>query len=423
MFYFYFFRLILTISCVIFFHSGVTADYKILDKIVATAEKDVITESEIREEIINTLEIQDFKKIPTSDLKKIRSDILKKLIEKKIILQYASGINLLPSEQEVEMVIGNIASTNNISIVELEKEIINDGLSIQKFKNNLRYELTIQKIKDREIMPYVNISEYEIDGWLKNKQQNSENEYKVFHILLKKDNPNKDKVINKIFNNSNTFNFPEIAKNYSDGPNALNGGDLGWKKIQELPEIFVSFISQSKPGQVSEAIESPNGIHFLWVEDIKFSQSKKIFVRQYKFQQVLLKNNSLVDNIELESKLKNIKNLILDGLEFSEAVKQYSDDQYNIDSSKLDWINYNNLLPEFRLNLNEYPKKNILGPFKTELGWHLVKIYDFREQDFTNEAEKQTARIEIARNKTELRFKDWVDALIKNSKIKYFEDI
>lgn len=422
MLYSFHLKLTLTIFCIIFFHSALTDDYKILDKIVATAEKDVITESEIRNEILNNLEIKDLSKIPTSDLKKIRTDVLKKLIEKKVILQYAESINLLPSQQEIEMVVSNIASNNNITIEELEKEITNDGLSFQEFKNDLRYKLTIQKIKDREIMPYINISEYEIDGWIKNKQINSENEFKIFHILLKQDNPNKDKAIKEIKSIKNNIDFSEIATKYSDGPNALNGGELGWKKIQDLPEIFADFILQAKPGEISGFIESPNGSHVLLVEDIKTSQQEKILVRQYKFQQILLKNSSIVDNIELENKLKNINNLVSDGLEFSEAVKRYSDDQFNIDPKKLEWINYNNLLPEFRLNLSEYPKKDIIGPFKTEMGWHLVKIYDFREQDFTNEAEKQTAKIEIARNKTEIRFKDWIDALIKNSKIKYFED-
>jgi len=422
MLYSFHLKLILAIFCIIFFHSALTDDYKILDKIVATAEKDVITESEIRNEILNNLEIKDLSKIPTSDLKKIRTDVLKKLIEKKVILQYAESINLLPSQQEIEMVVSNIASNNNITIEELKKEITNDGLSFEEFKNDLRYKLTIQKIKDREIMPYINISEYEIDGWIKNKQKNSENEFKIFHILLKQDNPNKDKAIKEIKSIKNNIDFSEIATKYSDGPNALNGGELGWKKIQDLPEIFADFILQAKPGEISGFIESPNGSHVLLVEDIKTSQQEKILVRQYKFQQILLKNSSIVDNIELENKLKNINNLVSDGLEFSEAVKRYSDDQFNIDPKKLEWINYNNLLPEFRLNLSEYPKKDIIGPFKTEMGWHLVKIYDFREQDFTNEAEKQTAKIEIARNKTEIRFKDWIDALIKNSKIKYFED-
>ncbi len=412
----------IAIFCLIFFHSAFTDNYKILDKIVATAEKDVVTESEITDEILNNLEIKDISKIPNSDLKKIRADVLKKLIEKKIILQYAESINLLPSEQEIEMVMNNIASNNNLTIEELRKQIINDGVSLQNFKNDMRYRLTIQKIKDREIMPYINISEYEILGWLKNKQQNSNVEFKVFHILLRHDNPNRDMALKEIRNIKNINNFSEIASKFSDGPNALNGGELGWKKIQDLPEIFTDFILQAKPGDISNTIESPNGSHFLLVEDIKKSQQEKVLVRQYKFQQILLKNNAIVDSNELENKLINIKSLIGDGLDFSKAVKQYSDEQFNFDSDKLEWINYNNLLPEFRLNLNEYPKKNIIGPFKTEIGWHLVKIYDFREQDFSNEVEKQTAKIEIARNKTEIRFKDWIDALIKNSKIKYYED-
>ena len=122
------------------------------------------------------------------------------------------------------------------------------------------------------------------------------------------------------------------------------------------------------------------------------------------------------------NKLINIKNSILDGLDFSKAIKLYSDDQFNIDPNKINWINLDDLLPEFREKIVVFPKENLIGPFKTQLGWHLVKVYDFREADFTSEAEHQRIKIEIARNKAELRFEDWLEALITNSKIKYFED-
>jgi peptidyl-prolyl cis-trans isomerase SurA len=395
-------------------------DYELLDRIIATAEKDVVTEKEVLNEISKNYIYQ---KIPKNELQKIKKETLKSLIEKKIILQYAEKLNIMPSEQEIGIVLKNIAQKNGMTVEEFEKQFESEKEKIVAFKKDLKFQLTIQKIKDREIMPYVNVSNYEIDAWLNKKKTESNKEYKISHILLKEINAEKEEIIKKILNPINTEKFSSYAKIYSEGPNAEIGGDLGWNKINDLPEIFVEFISNAKTGQISNPIKSSNGIHILKVESIKNDLNvKTVMVRQLQFQQILLKANAISSDEDLKKKLENYKNLVDDGLEFYEAVKLYSDDQFNIDPKKLEWVNFDNLLPEFRNNISIVNNKNIYGPFKTELGWHLVKVYDFREIDLSNDLEKQTAKIEIARNKTDLRFQDWLEALINNSKIKYFED-
>jgi peptidyl-prolyl cis-trans isomerase SurA len=395
-------------------------DYELLDRIIATAEKDVVTEKEVLNEISKNYIYQE---IPKNELQKIKKETLKFLIEKKIILQYAENLNIMPSEQEIGIVLKNIAQKNGMTVEEFEKQFESEKEKIVAFKKDLKFQLTIQKIKDREIMPFVNVSNYEIDAWLNKKKTESNKEYKISHILLKEINAEKEEIIKKILNPINTEKFSSYAKIYSEGPNAEIGGDLGWNKINDLPEIFVEFISNAKTGQISNPIKSSNGIHILKVESIKNDLNvETVMVRQLQFQQILLKANAISSDEDLKKKLENYKNLVDDGLEFYEAVKLYSDDQFNIDPKKLEWVNFNNLLPEFRNNISVVNNKNIYGPFKTELGWHLVKVYDFREIDLSNDLEKQTAKIEIARNKTDLRFQDWLEALINNSKIKYFED-
>ena len=398
-------------------------NYEVLDRIVVSVEKDVVTQREINEEISKKLKSNDIKKIPANDLKEIQKETIKYLIKKKLIEQYAKRLNLEPSNEEIDLIINNILKENNITLELLQKELINSGSNFDDFKMDLIYKLTIQKIKDREIMPYVNVSKYEIDSLLKVKKTNSDQKYKLSHILIKHENPKKEIYIKSIKNLKDPADFPSLAIKYSDGPYADKGGDLGWNKKDDLPSIFVDFVTSAKPNEISQEIESSNGIHFLKLEDIsKENEEKKVLVRQYKFQQILLKNNVISSDDDQSNKLINIKNSILDGLDFSKAIKLYSDDQFNIDPNKINWINFDDLLPEFRDKIIAFPKENLIGPFKTQLGWHLVKVYDFREADFTSEAEHQRIKIEIARNKAELRFEDWLEALITNSKIKYFDD-
>jgi peptidyl-prolyl cis-trans isomerase SurA len=135
-----------------------------------------------------------------------------------------------------------------------------------------------------------------------------------------------------------------------------------------------------------------------------------------------LKKNYISTDEEQEKKLDNFKNLIIDGLDFNEAVKLYSEDQTQINPKNLDWINYDNLLPEFRNQLGNYPEKKLIGPFKTDLGWHLIKVYDFRNNDISDDASRGLTKITLARKKTELRYIDWLDALKKNSSIKFIKN-
>lgn len=396
-------------------------DYELKDKMIAIAEKEAITLYEINKEIKKNYPEINNHNLPDKQFQEIWDRTLDFLITKKLIIQYAENLKINVSKEELDFAIAGIIESNNISFEILEKDLVNQNSSINELRNEIQYQLLIRKIKDREIMPYVNISEYEIDAFLKNEEYDDDTEYKLSHILIKHENSKKDSILNML--QKNKVDFKVVAKDYSDGPNADAYGDLGWNKLNEIPNIFVNFAKDAKVGEISQPIESSNGIHFLRLEEIRNSKKTETMkMRQYKFQQILLKNNAILSNEEIEKKLINMKNLILDGLDFSEAVKMYSEDKFNLDSNKLQWVDHNNLLPEFTNNINNSNQKEIIGPFKTEVGWHLVKIYDQRENDITSLATREKAKIKIARKKTEIRFEDWLQALKQNSRIKIFKE-
>ena len=401
--------------------ASLAKDYELKDKMIAIAEKEAITISEIHKEIEKKYPEINSHNLPDNQFQEIWDGALQSLITKKLITQYAENIKINVSKEEVDFAISGIIKSNNISLEILEKDLINQNSSINEFRDEIQYQLLIRKIKDREIMPYVNISEYEIDALLKKEEYDGDTEYKLSHILIKNENPKKDAIQNML--RENNLSFKAIAKDYSDGPNAEAYGDLGWNKLNEIPNIFINFVKTAKVEEISGPIESSNGIHFLKLEEVRNSKKIELIkMRQYKFQQILLKNNAISSNEETEKKLINIKNLILDGLDFNEAVKLYSEDKFNLDPNKLQWVDHNNLLPEFTNNINNSNQKDMIGPFKTEVGWHLVKIYNQRENDITSLAIREKAKIEIARKKTELRFEDWLQALKQNSRIKIFKE-
>ena len=409
--------------CIIFSSASFAANskYELLDKIIAFVEKEVVTEKELEREIIKIKQSQDSQRSYLNQ-KEIKKEALDTLIHKKLLNQFSKTLGITTSPEEIDFFIQNILKNNNLTLAELQNDLLNSGLTLEELKKDIRDNLTIKKIKESQIMPYINVSKYEIDAWLKknNAIKDSKSEYKLLHILIKNDV--EQIKLRKILDKVKEEDFRLLAKNESDGPNAQIGGDLGWNTLETLPTIFVEKVKEMNINDVV-IINSSNGTHLLKLEDKKNNQdSNKKFISEYRFQQILLKQTTLTSDNDLKNKIENIKNLVLDGLDFMQAVKNYSEDTFTTNSNELNWVNIESLLPEYKKQFEAYPKESLIGPFKTQLGWHLVFIYDYRERDVTNESNREIAKLELIRAKSELRFKDWLDVLIENSKIKIVED-
>jgi len=395
--------------------------YELLDRVIAVIEKDVITLSELQKEEEKVIQNFVQQKRPIYSPADVKKEAMDNLIQKKIIIQYAEQQRIVTSPEEIEFFINNILERNNIKLEDLENDLNKSNSSLNDFKNELDYNLTLKKVKQREIMPYVNISDYEVDAWIKDQEKIFQDEYLILHILLKNISE-KDKKVGEIIAEAQLNGFREAAIKYSDGPNADNGGDLGWNTTDTLPVLFAENVVGMKEGEL-QTFTSDNGTHIIKIEKIKSSSpTEKRFISEYKFQQILLKKNNFVSDEILKEKIDGHKNLILNGMDFNDAIKKYSDDTIFKDDKELEWVNVENLLPAFREQFTQYPKENILGPFKTELGWHLVKILDFRESDVTDQSIRDSAKLQIANAKTELRFRDWFQNLLESSNVRYVED-
>jgi len=398
-------------------------EYELLDKIVVIVEKDIISESEIKEELNKKINLLQANEINNTNLKELEKQTIQYLIEKKLIIQYAQLINLTPSNEEIEIVFQQILTNNKINLETLKIELEQQGQNIFEFKDDLKFQLTLQKIKDKEIAPFIKISDYEIEDWLNKNSINDDVDYRISHIIIKKNNPEITHIIDLINEKLKITSFENLALEYSDGPNKDKYGDLGWNKIQDLPDIFKDFIIKAAENEISKWIESDNGFHLLKMQKIKKENEEiKETIKQYKFQQILLKPNPINQDDEIQKKMNYIKNQIDSGLDFSDAVKLYSEDQFNLDKSNLEWINFDNLLPDFRVHLLDYAKEKLIGPFKTDFGWHLIKVYDFREKNISDNLMKEKARVSLIRKKIDLRYQDWVKGLIQNSTIKYLKE-
>ena len=402
-------------------------DYEPLDKIVAVVEKDVITKKEMEHGIASFnkgLQGSNSNNLPSE--KEIREIVLDELIEKKIISQYAEQSQIIIDIQQIDNALKNIAANNNITLEQLKESAKKSG-GLDDLYEEVRFQLTLRTIKERAIFSQINISDYEIKKFIEKERLRNPDQYSISHILLKKNSGDENQLtlkLEKVLIELQNRPFDEVAQELSDGPYAEKGGLMGWFELNSLPNIFVEHVKGMSVGEISKPFLSDNGYHILLVNEMQSKSTKeKIYSTQYNINQILLKKNQVTAENDLISKLNNIKNQISDGLPFAEAASQYSEDLSSAKKNgELGWVDRNNLLPEFQVELDNASNNSIVGPFKTAAGWHLIELIAKRDKDITEESQSLSARLQLLNYKAEIKYKDWFHDLKQQSNIEILTD-
>jgi len=409
-----------TIQNFFLFSSVYSAEkYIEVDKIIAIVEAQTITNSELKkkkESVSKALSQQE--NVMPSD-KKITKLSLDQLITEKLVIEYAQLQGIEVNDERLNNVINNIAQSNNISVEEFIKEVERDGSSFSDFREDIRIQLIFENVKKRIISANIRISEFEIDNFIELQKERTPTKYNYSHIFIENIRDGADNVdfeatknkLNKVTNQLKENNFEEMAIDYSDGPMASKGGLIGSKAIDEIPDIFIESLKSMNIGETSQPIKSSGGYHLIKLNKIKEFEMETIIVRQSKAKQILLKKNQIISEDDIEKRLANIRNLIVEGMSFSEAAEKYSEDGSAANQGDLGWLNPGDTIPEFEKEMDNLKIDEISQPVKTALGWHLIQVTDRREKDLSSESLRQKVKEILLKQKTEIRFKDWVMTL------------
>jgi peptidyl-prolyl cis-trans isomerase SurA len=390
-----------------------------VDKIIAIVETQTITNSELNEKNKKIREALSQKGESVPSDKKITKLSLDQLITEKLVAEYGLMQGISISEEQLNNVMNNIAKNNNFSNEELIKEIEKDGSSYSGFRDDIRMQLLFDQVKKRIISVSIKISEFEIDNFIELQKERTPTKYNYSHIFIENIKNDFDDVeveetknkLKKVMKQLKENNFDKVAMDYSDGPMAENGGLMGSKIINEIPDIFVESLKSMNEGDISKTIKSSGGYHFIKLNQIEEFEMESIIVRQSKVKQILLKKNQIVSEDDIYKKLANIRNLIIEGMSFSEAAEKYSEDNSAANKGDLGWLNPGDTIPEFEREMDNLELNEISEPFKTALGWHLIQLNDRREKDLSSESLRQRVKESLLKQKTEIRFNDWVKSL------------
>lgn len=400
------------------FNASAADDIIKMDRIIAIVDKNAITEQEL-EEKVRTVSAQfatQGKELPSE--KVLRKQILERLIVDNLQLQLATERGIKVNDTQLDKTIGRIAEQNKMDLDTFKIALENDGIQYYKFREDMRTEITISRLKEVEVNKRVNVSDGEVDNYL-TTQENSKNgqeaEYALSHILIRtpeESSPEdldaaKTKIeeVLSLLNNGETFE--QVSAKLSDAPNALEGGSMGWRNSSQLPPPFVALLQDMQVGDISKPIRSPNGLHIIKITDKRTADSTLI-VDQTRVRHILMKLNEVVSEQEAKQKMESLKERLDNGAKFEDLARQYSEDGSANSGGDLGWVNPGDTVPEFEKTMNDLSLEEISPPTRSPFGWHIIQVLERRKQDMTQDAARVKARNAIRKRKSEEAYRDWL---------------
>lgn len=406
-----------------------------LDSVVAVVNDDVITERELQKRIgFYQLETNDAM-MPPVDI--LRSQVLNLLIDQIVAMQTASRFGLEVSKDTVDQAINDLLKRNNLSKEKLKNLLVKQKLTFKDYQNMVQKELIVQQVLQKEVAGRINIPKQEVDKYLNSLayDHNNVTEYLLSDILIslpdvpsshdmQKANAKAERIIKKLAAGGD---FKELAVNYSEAPNALQGGSLGWRRMEEIPSLFAEKVEAMRAGEYIGPIKTPNGIHILKLQEIKGAKVRHVFT-EHKTRHILIKV-AIIDNEDtVKAKLVDLRDRIKKGESFKDLAKQYSQDPVSAaKGGSLGWVPPGVMVAEFEKTMKAQKIGEVSKPFRSEYGWHILVVESKREQDNTQEYYANELRKKIYQRKfaeesqnfiRRLRNMSFVDILLKDHNTK-----
>lgn len=387
-----------------------------LDKIVAVVDEDVILQSELDRAVSNILAQAQSSggQLPPRDV--IEKQVLERLILTRVQVERASSTGIQVGDSEIDQSVARIAAQNKLTLEQLRTSLERDGFSFDEFRKSMRDELTIQRFRQRYAQSRVQITDTEIDILLASDSLKT-GEVRLQHILVgvsdsaspvdvQTAREKAERVVREV--SAGTLSFQQAAIKYSEGQQALEGGDLGWRRYEEVPTVFSDLVAGMKKGDVSQPIRGPNGFHIIRIADEREDTSAKA-IKEFKARHIVISPSELQTEEQSIARIGKLREQAVAGGDFAELARKYSQDDNTANlGGDMNWF----VAGEYGARVTEVVEslKNgeISEPFRTELGWHILKREDSRERDRTEEYLRGQAREAIMRRKAEEEFENYL---------------
>ena len=382
-----------------------------IDRIAAVVDEDVILQSELDRAERNILSqyASHPEQLPPRDV--LQRQLLERMVLVRLQVARAAQTGIRVSDEQVDAAIANIARQNNVSLDQMRAQLAGQGQSFTDFRNSVRDELTSQALRQRFAQTRIHISEAEVEAAMA-AQASGGTQYHLAHILIAMPEgatpeqiATAQKKIDgiKALIDKGEMDFAAAAVRYSDSQNALEGGDLGWRSLDEVPAAFGQTIRSMQAGQVIGPTRGPSGFQLLkLVETRDASQAAPQMVTQFRARHIMVRTSDTVDDAAAKAKIDTLAARIAGGADFATIATENSDDASSATAGgELGWFAQDTYGPEFGAQVAALQDKQVSAPFKTQAGWHIVQREATRQANLTDETRRSSVRESIGQRKLE----------------------
>jgi peptidyl-prolyl cis-trans isomerase SurA len=401
-----------------------------LDRVLVVVNDEALTQWDLNEQrrvVLQQLKASNIAP-PAPDV--LDKQVLERLIAERAVLQYAKETGIRVDDTTVERTILRVAEENKLSPDEFRKVLEREGIAYANYREDIRRQILIQRVRDREVDSKVTVSDAEVDNYLATiASQGGEDEYRLSHIYVtvpEQATPDVVRARERLAEEALADikagkDFAQTAAAYSNAPDASSGGDLGWRTRARLPSVFVDVVRAMKPGQVSGVLRSAGGFHIVKLVEQR-SRNQPTVVEQTHARHILIKVNETTSEADAKTRIDRLRERLVAGASFEDLARANSEDPSSAKGGDLGWLSPGDTVPDFERALAKLAPNEISQPVRTPFGWHLIQVLERRQQDVTQERRRDQARQAIRQRKSDEQFDDFVRQLRDRTYVEYKTD-
>ena len=403
----------------------------LVDRIVAVVNSEVITSGEVARRLISVTQQlrQQGTPMPPADL--LQRQVLERMIMDRLQLQLARETALRVDDLQLDRTVARVAEGNKMSLTQFRQTLERDGIQYDKFREEIRHEILLSRLREREVDNRIVVTDNEIDYFLSQQAESpgAASEFNLAHIILRLPEQASPEEVSRqraraeqvLAQQRQGADFSKMAAGFSDAPDALQGGAMGWRARDRLPDLYAQVLDALKPGETSGIIRSPAGFHLVKLLERR-GGGAPVTVEQTHARHILVKTSEIVSAADARRKLENLRERIANGADFGDLAKLNSDDSSSVRGGDLGWLYPGDTVPEFERTMNSLKDGQLSEPFASPFGWHLVQVLERRKADVSGERKRQDARLILRERKADEAYQEWLRQLRDRAFVEYRSD-
>jgi len=398
-----------------------------LDTIIAVVNDSIITRNELDKRTGDFKRQMTANGIAIPDNRLMQRQVLERMIIDEVQLQLAKTQGIRVDDLNLNRVLENMARNNKRTLDEMRIALQNQGIDFAAFREQTRNDLIIRELQKRMVYDRIQVTAQEIDQFLDiQKQTGGNDKFHLAHILIATPEDASPEDINVAFDRAQQAlaslkegdSFRDVALKFSQGQNALNGGDLGWRSAGELPPLFVEAARRLNKGEFSTPLRSAGGFHILQVIDKQTDQQN--LLTQTHARHILMRSDAITSDEQILQTLKKIRERLDKGEDFAKLAAEFSQDPGSKNNGgDLGWATPGQFVPQFEKVMDSLAPSQISEPFRSSFGWHILQVLERRQQDFTEQVQRDTAERELRDRKADEELQLWLRRIRDEAYVEY----